>query len=189
MKKVLVGYASVHGSTRGIADRIAERLRSHGVDVECSPVNQFDAMPASAGIVLGSAIHDGHWLTEAEAFVQRNHDTLARRPVWLFSVSLVGDEGSAFPAPVAAPLRWLRRRNMSKQLVAMRDAIAPREHRYFAGAVEREHWDRAGRAFFAAMRGRYGDHRDWPAVDAWADRIVAQLSNPPRLPASSAPSG
>jgi hypothetical protein len=25
------------------------------------------------------------------------------------------------------------------------------------------------------MGGRYGDHRNWPAIDAWADLIAAQL--------------
>jgi hypothetical protein len=28
----------------------------------------------------------------------------------------------------------------------------------------------------AYATGRYGDHRNWPAIDAWADLIAAQLA-------------
>ena len=45
----------------------------------------------------------------------------------------------------------------------------------FAGAIARSHWPATGRAFFRAIGGRYGDHRNWPAIDAWADHIAAQL--------------
>lgn len=31
------------------------------------------------------------------------------------------------------------------------------------------------RAFFRAMGGRYGDHRNWAAIETWADHIAAQL--------------
>jgi hypothetical protein len=29
--------------------------------------------------------------------------------------------------------------------------------------------------FSRATGGRYGDHRNWPAIDAWADLIALQL--------------
>ena len=57
----------------------------------------------------------------------------------------------------------------------MRQLLHPREHRNFAGAIARSHWPATGRAFFRAAGGRYGDHRNWPAIDAWADLIASQL--------------
>lgn len=59
--------------------------------------------------------------------------------------------------------------------IAGRQLLQAREHRNFAGAVARSHWPVTGRAFFLATGGRYGDHRNWPAIDAWADLIAAQL--------------
>jgi menaquinone-dependent protoporphyrinogen oxidase len=58
-----------------------------------------------------------------------------------------------------------------------RDArwLAEQVNRNFAGAIARSHWPAIGRAFFRATGGRYGDHRNWPAIDAWADLIAAQL--------------
>jgi hypothetical protein len=32
--------------------------------------------------------------------------------------------------------------------------------------------------FFHAFGGRFGDHRDWPTIDAWADRIAVALPSP-----------
>ena len=44
--RVLVTCASPHGSTRGIAERIALRLRDRGLSVDCLPVEE---VPAPAG--------------------------------------------------------------------------------------------------------------------------------------------
>jgi len=37
---VLVAYASAHGSTRAVAERIASRLAEHGLEAECLSVDQ-----------------------------------------------------------------------------------------------------------------------------------------------------
>ena len=31
------------------------------------------------------------------------------------------------------------------------------------------------RLVFHAFGGRFGDHRDWPVIDAWADQIALAL--------------
>jgi menaquinone-dependent protoporphyrinogen oxidase len=105
--------------------------------------------------------------------VHRNLVSLASVPVWLFSVGLVGESSSAFPRAVAAQLRALRRE--PKELAGFRKAIHAREHAMFAGAIQRDHWPRADRIAFKAMRGHYGDHRDWDDIDAWTDEIIIGL--------------
>ncbi|WP_223281107.1 hypothetical protein [Streptomyces antnestii] len=37
------------------------------------------------------------------------------------------------------------------------------------------HLTPGGRAMFRLMGCRYGDHRDWQAIDAWADGIAEDL--------------
>jgi menaquinone-dependent protoporphyrinogen IX oxidase len=44
--KVLVAYASRHGSTAGIAERIAARLSEGGLQAEARPVAEVHALPA-----------------------------------------------------------------------------------------------------------------------------------------------
>ena len=112
--------------------------------------------PASA-VVLGSAVHNRRWLPGASAFVREHAGVLADRPVWLFSVSSVGDFGSFFAPLVGRVMR--RARGESKSIVELRTLVDVREHRNFAGAIERGHWSTAGHVFFRLVGGTYGDHR------------------------------
>ena len=171
--RVLVVYATDHGSTRGVADRITDRLRQRGVDAEARAVTDVLEVSRYEAVVLGCAIHGGKWLPLARQFADRNAAPLRERPVWLFSVSTLGDEESMFPPRVANRMRALRKE--TPEAAEMRRLLHPREHRNFAGAIVRSHWPATGRAFFRAAGGRYGDHRNWPVIDAWVDLIAAQL--------------
>lgn len=171
---VLIVYATEHGSTKRIAERIAERLDAAGVPAHVAACDDVDGgVSGCDAVVVGSAIHGGAWLPVAVRFVRTQADALARRPVWLFSVSCVGDETSLFPTRVGARLRAMRKE--TTEIRDLRRLVAAREHHNFTGAVEPDHWDAKGRAFFRMMRGRYGDNRDWPAVDAWVDGIARSL--------------
>jgi menaquinone-dependent protoporphyrinogen IX oxidase len=101
---VLVGYATEHGSTQGAAMRIRDRLQQHGVAADVRPMSEVQDLSRYDAAVLGSAIHDGKWLPPARQFVDRNAAGLRERPVWMFSVSTLGDEESMFdarPQPLA----------------------------------------------------------------------------------------
>jgi menaquinone-dependent protoporphyrinogen oxidase len=67
--KVLVGYASAYGSTKGIAKQIGDRLTKAGLQVDVRPIDEIDAIEPYAAVVLGSAIHNMNWLPHAAAFV------------------------------------------------------------------------------------------------------------------------
>lgn len=173
---VLVCHASEHGATREIAERVAERLRRNGAKVELTGI---DAATSTAGydtVVVGSAIHNGQWLPAAAELARRDAAGLAARPVWLFSVGMVGDRGSAF-GPRLTP--FLRRRQPMPEAVATLTAAGGTQvrHHRFSGVFRPEHTSRLGRAVFRAMGGRYGDRRDWADVDGWADAINAELGS------------
>lgn len=170
---VLVGYASEHGSTRGVAERLAGRLRSQGLTAEACPVDGAADPGGYRACVLGSAIHSGDWLPAAGEFLQRHAHILACRPVWVFSVSTVGERTSAFPDPVATRLRQVLQ--LPAAIAAVTGAVQPRGHHRFAGVVAGEHWGLTGRVFMTGLGGRYGDHRDWAEIEAWADGIARDL--------------
>lgn len=171
---VLVGYMSSHGSTRGVAERIAARLGEQGYRVELRPLDQAGDAGGGDAAVLGSAIHNGEWLPPAAEFVRRNRNVLAERPVWLFSVATVGDQDSMLAPTVTRILRRLG--TQPKGLAAFREIIHPQDHHGFVGAVERDHYPLVGRLVYRAMGGRYGDHRNWNEIDVWADGIARQLA-------------
>src|SRR6266513_477667 len=145
---VLVAYTTDHGSTRGIADRIVDRLQQRGIDAEACAVADVLEISRYEAVVLGSAIHGGKWLPAARQFADRNAAPLRQRQVWLFSVSTLGDEESMFPPRVADRLRAWRKE--TPELAELRRLLLPSGHRNFAGAVARSHWSATGRAFFRA---------------------------------------
>jgi menaquinone-dependent protoporphyrinogen oxidase len=165
---VLVGYASEHGSTRDIAQRMAARLSEGERRVEVLSLDRVRDLGRYEAVVLGSAIHDQEWLPLATRFVRRNLDTLAARPVWLFSVGM--------PGALPVPLRKLAMKEESKVIADFRDAIVPRDHHLFSGVIDRDQLSFVGRLLFRALGGRYGDFRDWTEVDAWAENIAHQLT-------------
>ena len=166
--KVLVGYATAAGSTRGIADRIAARLSARGHAVDVRDLAAAPGLDAYDAFVLGSAVHDQAWLPEARAAVAGHETVLATRPVWLFSVGM----------PAALP-RWVRgwaaRKEQATVAAELVTAVSPRDHRLFSGVIRREDLGGVGRAAVRALGGRFGDFRDWDAVDAWADGIADAL--------------
>src|SRR5688572_30165563 len=89
--RVLVGYATRHGSTQGVAERIAGTLQSHGVQVDLRRVDEVEAVARYDAVVFGSPVYDGRWVPEGDAFVRDNLAALAVRAVWLFSVGSFGD--------------------------------------------------------------------------------------------------
>lgn len=174
--RVLVGYGSTHGSTQGVAARIATRLSTRGCQVELRPLDQAadgDPLTGYDAVVLGSAIHNGSWLPSASGYLLRNIRWLAGQPVWLFSVATIGDRDSMLAPVVARCFRSFGRQ--PKELADFQHAIHPRDHHAFTGAIAPEHYLWFGRLIFRSMGGRFGDHRNWPEIDAWADGIADEL--------------
>lgn len=167
---VVVVFASRHGATRGVAERIAARLHEGGLAVAVSVVEDLREIPPGAAVVLGSPVYDGRWPPEFESFLDRHSRSLASRQVWLFSVGTFGDTRR-----VLGPLMRREPRNIAE----VRDALHPRDYRVFAGAILRHQWPLPSRMLFHAFGGRLGDNRDWPAIDAWAEGIAQALSPRP----------
>ena len=170
---VVVVYASRYGSTKGIAEFIAERLREQGLEAEARSVESNPDPGRYGAVVLGSAVYLGRWMQSAAEFAERNRAALASRPVWLFSSGpLTLKEGVTVDDPDVVPRRSPR----------SREAIHPRDHRVFFGALDPGKLGFAQRAMRRLPAARAvlpeGDFRDWDAIGAWADEIAAALQDP-----------
>ncbi|MFH0245320.1 flavodoxin domain-containing protein [Streptomyces sp. HK10] len=171
---VLVGYASAHGSTREIAERIAARLAGRGVEAETASLDAVGDAGGYDAYVLGSAVHGMAWLPEATGFAHTHRELLADRPVWIFSVGM--------PAALRGPWKPMAAKEEPKVTEEVLADLSPRDHAMFSGVVAPEHLPGAGRAVFRAMGLRYGDYRDWEAVDAFADTVARSLHPAPGSP-------
>lgn len=165
--RVLVAYATVHGSTGSIAERIAARLAEQGADPTVRPVAEVTDPSGYDAYVVGSAVHDMAWLPPALAFVHAHAELLRRRGVWIFSVGMPGAMRGPWKALAAG-----EERQVAGELV---DELRARGHRLFSGVIEPGHLTRGGRVRMRVMGLRYGDYRDWSAVDGWAREIGRDL--------------
>ncbi|MFK4226322.1 flavodoxin domain-containing protein [Streptomyces sp. NPDC019890] len=166
---LLVGYATAHGSTREIAERLGKRLGETGLKADVRSLADVEDAHAYEAFVLGSAVHDQAWLDPAKDFLRRNSELLRVRPVWIFSVGI--------PSALRGP--WKGRADEEESVITadLPGGIPYQGHRLLSGVIAPEHLPFTGRVAFRLMGCRYGDFRDWPAIDAWAAEIVRELTH------------
>ena len=90
MAKILLVYASSHGHTAKIADRIAETLRDEGVEVDRRDIaDAADAHPRDYdGAIIAASLHAGRHQREMVDWVKHHRLALGDRPGLFVSVSL-----------------------------------------------------------------------------------------------------
>ena len=173
--RVLVAYASRHGATQGIAERIAETLGRAGLEAEAVPAKSVKSVAGYDAFVIGSAAYMFHWEKDASGFVRRNRPAIAARPTWLFSSGPLGT------SPLDEQGRDQKVVTIPKEIPELREAVGARDHRVFFGA-----WSRDARPIGLAERLMglmpaaraalpIGDFRDWPEIEAWAGEIATAL--------------
>jgi menaquinone-dependent protoporphyrinogen oxidase len=170
----MVLFASRHGATKGIAERIAATLRAAGLQTRVEDARVAPDPGVCDALVIGSAAYMGKWLDEATRYVERHRVAIERRPTWLFSSGPVGtDRLDKKGNDVLAPPDFLRR---------LADKFSARGIRVFFGR-----WDPADPPASLAERLfqklsiskdvlPVGDFRDWSAIDAWAKEIARALA-------------
>lgn len=175
--KVLVGYASRHGATAGIAERIAAGLRDAGLEAEARSVSEYvDAAPYDA-FVIGGATYMAHLMKDVTAFVKTHQALLSARPVWLFSSGALGTDR------VDAEGHDVLETTRPKEFEKLSGLVHARGEQVFFGA-----WDPAAPPVGVAEKLMKlmpaaknalpaGDFRDWDAVDAWTAEIAAALKS------------
>jgi menaquinone-dependent protoporphyrinogen oxidase len=176
--RILVTYASRHGATRGIAERIAQTLEHSDLHVTLAPVDGGAHVDDYDAFVIGSAAYMGRWLKEATDFVRRHQSVLASRPVWLFSSGPIGTE------LVDAKGRDVIRASEPHEFTEFSSGIHPRDQKVFFGAFDPDAepiglMEKLGAPFLRLPSIRRelpaGDFRDWPEIEGWAHGIAREL--------------
>lgn len=168
--RVLVAYATKHGATEEIAQKIGELLGQAGLSPDVLAAGSVGDLAPYAGVVLGSAVYVGQWRKEAVAFLKDNEAALAQLPVWIFSSGPTG-EGEA--AELAND--WL----LPDALRDIVDRIGPRDIVLFHGEVDLEELGLGESLMIKVVKAPAGDFRDWDAITAWAEGIADTLKGEP----------
>ena len=163
---ILITAASRHGSTAGIAKALQASLDKAGYSTVRLPPDEVDSLKPYDAIILGSAVYAGHWMKEAEDFAHKFAADLQKLPVWLFSSGPVGEPLK--PADEAAV-----------KITYILSLAGAKEHKIFAGKIDRSKLNFAEKAITIALGVKEGDYRDWKAIEAWGADIAGQLSKLP----------
>jgi menaquinone-dependent protoporphyrinogen oxidase len=164
--QVLVAYATKHGATAEIAEKIGQVLRQAGLRTDVLPADRVSDPTPYQAVVLGSAIYAGQWRNEAATFLEANEKALAERPVWLFSSGPTG-EGD----PVQLMNGW----RFPEALQPVADRIQARDIVFFHGVLDTKKLGLAEKLIVKALKAPSGDFRDWEAITSWAASIAATL--------------
>lgn len=159
---ILVAVASRHGSTRQIAEVIAEELRGCGHEAEVRDADEVHDLAAYQAVVVGSAVYMGGWLPAAKQFVARHDARLAAIPVWYFSSGPLGLED---PKPHGDP----------PEMGELIKVTGAKGHRVFVGKLDKRQLGVGERLIASVVRAPDGDFRDWEAIHEWGREIAGAL--------------
>jgi menaquinone-dependent protoporphyrinogen oxidase len=168
--KALVAYASKHGSTREIAQAVAEEMQAAGVEVDCRDAGEVRDLDGYDAVVLGSAVYMKRWRSEARAFLRRHARALAAMPFWVFSSGPCGEGAAPDANDGAGPdLSWCE----PPRIVERLERMNVREHVIFGGRVPEDGF--MGNAMRQSSPPELLDMRDWDEIREWAAKVAAAL--------------
>jgi menaquinone-dependent protoporphyrinogen oxidase len=159
--KVLVTVGSKHGSSDEIGAALRTAISDAGVEAVQLPPEEVTSLEGYDAVVLGSGVYGGRWTESARKFVEGHLDELRARPVWVFSSGPLGEP----PKPDEEP----------PDGAALAERVAAREHRVFAGSLDRSKLGFGERAIIGLVKAPYGDFRSWPTIAAWGTGIARAL--------------
>ena len=164
--KVLVTYATKHGATAEIAEKIGEILTKEGLQTDVLPVKQVRDLTLYTAVILGSAVYVGRWRKEAVKFLEAYEQALAERDVWLFSSGPTG-EGD--------PVQLLQGWQFPEGQQEVADRIQPHEIVVFHGELDEEELNFIEKRMIKMVQAPTGDFRDWEGIITWATAVAETL--------------
>jgi menaquinone-dependent protoporphyrinogen oxidase len=194
MKKILVAYATMAGSTVEVAQAVAEELASSDMQVDVLPLSEVRQLNGYDGVVVGAPMIMG-WHRAALRFLRNNRRAFQHIPLAVFvtcmrltqtgetsvpGLAVYVDEQLPTPPVTAGRLRFKERyarlANYVRPIMrACRPAI-PVHIGVFGGRLEYGRLPRWA-VFFAmvVIQAPAGDRRNWQAIRSWAASLPAAL--------------
>lgn len=195
MKRILVAYATMAGSTAEVAAAVAEELERAGLMAEARPIAQVSSLEGYDGVVVGGPMIMG-WHREARRFLKAHRNALQSVPfaVFVTAISLMQPEETivdgvpvfvddGLPKPPAQPGRLSFRERYAQLPRYMRPILrAARPARpvsagLFAGRLEYGRLKPWAVLFvMTIIQAPAGDRRNWDAIREWAAALPPLLA-------------
>ena len=167
--RVLVTYASKHGATAEIANKIKETLLQAGLFVDLIPMEEVTNPSPYQAVVLGSAVYIGHWRRVAVRFLKEHEQALIQKQVWMFSSG---------PTGKGDPEKLLNGWTLPENIQSLVDRIKPRDIAVFGGLLDVDKMRFWEKWIIRNVKAPLGDFRDWEAIETWAKEIAEAMKEP-----------
>ncbi len=162
-RSILVAFATRYGSTQEAAVTVADALRQAGLRVDLQPMREVKSIESYDAIVLGAAIYNGKWHSDAHAFLSQHEDILRHRPVAIFSLGPTTRDAAAIKRSL---------RQLDKDL-GKYSWLKPLSLEMFVGRYD---LSKLGLGVVGRLI-RVSDQRDPNAIRAWASALAGQLQH------------
>jgi menaquinone-dependent protoporphyrinogen oxidase len=164
MTKILVAYASKHGSTAEIAQSIGQTLRENHHEVDVLSVEDVKQIEKYQALILGSAVYSGRWMKEAVSFL-RTHQ-FNELPIYLFSSGPIGN---------AEPHELLDGYTIPELVKDLTKDLNLCDVQIFHGKIDLRKLSLAELMLFKSVGAQSGDFRRWDAIKLWAQHVSDKL--------------
>ena len=194
MKRILIAYATMAGSTVDVARAVGEEIAKSGAQVDVLPLSEVKSLNTYDGVVVGAPMIMG-WHRAASGFLKKHRADFQRIPfaVFVLAMSLtqtgetsVGgvpvnvDERLPKPPEKEGHLKFRERyARISGYIQPILKATRPAKPvsiGLFGGRMEygRLKW---WAVLFAMLivQAPAGDRRNWPVIRSWAAGLPAAL--------------
>jgi menaquinone-dependent protoporphyrinogen oxidase len=166
-KKVLVAYASTHGSTQEVAEVIAESLRECGLVVDLQHIRKVRTLDGYAAVVLGAPLYMFHWHKDGLRFLSQNQKALlGGLPLAIFAGG---------PTGAGDEKEWQEVHSQFDKELAKFPWLKPAAVEIIGGRFDPTRL-RFPYSLIPALRQMPAtDLRDWDAIRSWAKHLPSLL--------------
>lgn len=192
MKRILVTYATMAGSTVEVAEAVAEEIAKSGLQVDVMPIDDVQDLATYDGVVVGGPMIMG-WHRQAKRFLKQHRQAFEHIPLALFvlaiSLTETGERSvdglpiyvdenlpkrPAVAGRLSFPERYARLPNYLQPILNTVRPARPAGVGVFGGRLEygRVPWW-AVLFVMLVIQAPAGDRRNWPTIRAWAKGLPA----------------
>lgn len=163
--RLLIVYGTRYGSTREVAEYMANVFRQQGTPVDLTRPHTVDSLLPYSGVVIGSPIRGGKPLPEIERFVETHHVALGSLPVAYFALCRTMRVDTA-----------ANRINAHHFLDPLRARVPAADIALLAGRIDPFQYSPMMRWYLHLTARPIGDWRDWKLIEAVSHRFCERLA-------------